>query len=95
MKSASLMAIFPIGGMLAGLLLSALRGRQLIPDDLFRLARMVRWGVVGFFMGCAFALLVVLFRTRRLSVKGLMGLVAITAVVFWWIVSILFAALGN
>jgi hypothetical protein len=93
-QNVSLMAIFPIGGMMGGLVLSYLWARHRIPDEIQRLAHIVRWGVLGFFLGLALAVLMLLHGRGTISVRALMGLVVIAAVLCWWMVAILFGALG-
>jgi hypothetical protein len=94
LRSVSIVAILPIGGMIGCLILSALWARRHIPDEILRLAYVVRWGVQGFFVGIAIGVLLLLHGRGTLSVKRLMALVAVAAFLCWWMVAILFRVLG-
>jgi hypothetical protein len=94
-RSASASVILPIGGMMGGLLVGLLRTRFLGLADLALLACMIRWSVTGFFAGLGLVLLLaVQFRHDVISIRRLMVLVAVAAVVAWFFVRVFFDAIG-
>ncbi|SRR5579883_2037303 len=95
-RNASAAVIVPIAGMLGGLLLGVARASTLGPNPLVRLACVVRWGATGFFAGLALVFLTALQLRRRdvISIRRLMVLVAVAALIAWFFARILFGALG-
>jgi hypothetical protein len=95
-RNASAAVIVPIAAMLAGLFLGMARASGLGPDPLIRLACVIRWVATGFFAGLALILLMVLHLRRRdaISIRRLMLLIAIAAVIAWFFARVLFTAIG-
>jgi hypothetical protein len=83
-------AIFTIGGMLAGFLFGMIRS-WIGPQDQFRqLGLVVSGGFVGTVLGLGLAIvLAVLDRGSFRSLKKTMAVVAVTAVVLWAIMTLL------
>ena len=96
-RVASGMILFPIAGMLGGLLLGAtLVSFQRGPDELAALYLVLRWGVTGFFLGLALVVLwsLDLKRTDVVSIRRLMVLVVIAGILAWYFARILFGVMG-
>ena len=96
-RAASALILFPIVGLLGGLIVGATwtsfhRGRDEIADLHF----VLRWGVTGFFLGLALVVVlsVSLRRKDLVSIRGLMVLVIIAGVLSWFFARILFGVLG-
>jgi hypothetical protein len=96
MRSASAAVIAPIAGMLGGLFIGAFRARGLGADQFAQLARVIKWGVTGFFAGLALILLLALSLRRRdvVSIRRLMALVAAAGLIAWFFARVLFGAIG-
>jgi hypothetical protein len=94
-RNASTAVIFPIGGLLGGLFVGVMRaGRGL--EELVQIARVVKWGVTGFFAGLALVVLMS-FNSRRqnmVSMRRLMGLVVVAGLLAWFFARILFGLIG-
>jgi hypothetical protein len=94
-RNASAAVIVPIAGMLGGLILGIARasGRG---DEFAQMARVIRWIVAGFFAGLALLVLLALQFRREdvISIRRLMVLVAVAALIAWFFARILFDALG-
>src|SRR5689334_8505667 len=94
-RNASAAVIVPIAGMISGLFLGMARASGL-PDPLLRLSCVIRWVAVGFFAGLALIVLMALQLRRRdvLSIRRMMLLIAIAAVIAWFFAHVLFSAIG-
>jgi hypothetical protein len=94
--TASALIILPILGLLGGLVLGAIGVSIGGLDEITGLVFTIRWGVTGFFLGLGLVVVlsVSLRRKDLFSVRGLMVLVAVMAVVSWFFARILFAVLG-
>ena len=94
--TASTMAVWPIIGMLGGLVLGAISASFRPANEIASLATTIRWGVTGFFLGLA--LVVVLSASLRrkdlVSIRGLMVLVVIAGVLSWFFAKVLFGVIG-
>jgi hypothetical protein len=95
-RGASTAVIWPITGMVGGLLAGVFRARSLGLIDLDFLSCTLKWGVTGFFAGLGLVLLLAMSIRRGdvLSIRRLMALVAIAGVVAWFFARILFRAIG-
>ena len=93
---ASALVILPILGLLGGLVLGAIGSSIGGLDEITGLMFTIRWGVTGFFLGLALVVVlsVSLRRKDLFSIRGLMVLVAILAVLSWFFARILFGVLG-
>jgi hypothetical protein len=95
-RSASAKAVFPIVGMLGGLLLGTVWAKVSRADELAAVHCVTRWAVTGFFVG----LILVVFGALKLgrkdiiSVRRLMLLAVIATLLCWYVVKILFDVLG-
>jgi hypothetical protein len=96
-RTASATAVFPIFGMLAGLLVGVIRARINFVDELTQLQLITRGGFVGFVLGAAIAVASVLWPGRRgaTSLRGLMLAVLVAALLGWFLVTTLFNGLAN
>ena len=89
--------MLPITGLLGGLLLGTLRARSWPPDQVARIACVVKWAVTGFFGGLAFVVLLArspLGTNRWPRREGLMVLVVIAGVLAWFFARVLFGLIG-
>jgi hypothetical protein len=96
-RTASALILFPIVGLLGGLILGATwnsfyRGR----DEFAELHLVLRWGVTGFFLGLALVVVVSLNLRRKdlVSLRRLMVLVVIVSLLVWFFARILFGVIG-
>jgi hypothetical protein len=95
-RSASAAILFPIAGLLGGILIGALRGITTRPDPITRLGYVLRWGIAGFFLGLFVIVLLSLnLRGKRIvSIRRLMAYIAIAGLLFWYVTRILSGAIG-
>ena len=96
-RNASTVVIFPIAGLLGGLFVGGLRAKSRGPDEFAQIACVVKWGITGFFAGLALVVLLA-FSSRRqnlISMRKLMGLVLVAAVLAWFFARILSGVLGD
>jgi hypothetical protein len=95
-RSASAAVIVPIAGMLVGLFVGMYRASGRGPDQIAQIACVVQWMVTGFFAGLAlvFSLAVPLRRADAVSIRRLMVLVVIAALIAWFFARVLFGAIG-
>jgi hypothetical protein len=94
--TASALVILPILGLLGGLVLGAIGASIGGVGEFPGLMLTIRWGVTGFFLGLALVVVlsVSLRRKGLFSIRGLMVLVVVAAVLSWFFARILFGALG-
>jgi hypothetical protein len=94
--TASALIILPIVGLLGGLALGAIGASLGGRSEFAGLVFTIRWGVTGFFLGLALVVLlsVSLRRKDLVSIRGMMVLVAIAAVLSWFFARILFGVIG-
>jgi hypothetical protein len=95
-RNASTAVIFPIGGMLGGLFVGMMRASGGGLDEFAQIARVVKWGVTGFFAGLALVVLLS-FNSRRqnlVSMRRLMALVVVAGLLAWFFARILFGLIG-
>jgi hypothetical protein len=85
-KNVSAMALFPILGMMGGLLVGFVRARARAVDEFTTIGLVTRGGFFGFAIGTAVAMALALLRlspyslgSRVVSLKGLMGIVVLAA----------------
>jgi hypothetical protein len=91
------MVLFPVAGMLGGLILGRIRtSMQPATDQIAGLHLVLRWGVTGFFLGLALVVLLSLGLGRKdvVSLRRLMVLVAIAGLLTWYFAKILFGVIG-
>jgi hypothetical protein len=95
-RSVSAAVIVPIAGMLIGVFVGMFRASRLGPDQIAQIGCVVRWMVTGFFAGLALALLVALQLRREdvISIRRLMVLVVVAALIAWFFAHVLFGAIG-
>jgi hypothetical protein len=95
-RNASIAVLYPIGGLLAGLFVGALRATIKGPNPIDQLVCVLRWGISGFFLGLFLIVIAALnLRTaRRISIRGLMAFILIAALLSWYITRVLFGVLG-
>jgi hypothetical protein len=95
-RTASAMAIWPILGLLGGLVLGSVKASLQRAFELDGLVMTIRWGVTGFFLGLAVVLLLSLSLRRKdlISLRRLMALVAIAALLSWYFAKVLFGVIG-
>jgi hypothetical protein len=95
-RSASAAVIVPIVGMLGGLLVGVFRASGRGLDELVQVARVVKWGVTGFFGGLALVVLLALQLRREdvISIRRLMALVLIAALIAWFFGRVFFGVIG-
>jgi hypothetical protein len=99
-RAASALVLWPIVGMVGGLVLGAIRaslGSRW--DEIAGLLITIRWGVTGFFLGLALIVLLALGLRRPtgkdlVSIRRLMVLVAIAGLLSWYFARVLFALIG-
>lgn len=96
-RSASAVVLVPIAGLIGGLILGGIRASSVGLADLDLLGRVIKWGVTGFFAGLGLVLLLaVQFRLRDvISVRRLMVLVVVAALVAWYVSRVLFGVIGQ
>ncbi len=97
MRSASAAVVVPIAGMLGGLIIGGYRASGAGLDEISQLARVIKWVVTGFFTGLGLVVLLAIQLRRRdlISIRRLMILVAIAAIVGWFFARVLFNAIGQ
>jgi len=89
-RNASAMALFPILGMLGGLLLGAIRVWILRPDELRALGYIVREGFIGSVLGAVVLVGIAALERRSLkSLKKLMAYIVVVAVLLWAAITLL------
>jgi hypothetical protein len=94
--SASALALFPILGMLGGILFGLFRGWILNADAFTATAYFVRSGFVGSVLGAVVAVAAaVLERGSVTSLKKLMVLIAVAAVLLWVVITLLGGLAAN
>ena len=95
-RNASAMALFPILGMLGGILLGVLRAWLFNLDPFIATGYYVRGGFLGSILGAAAAVAVAVLERRNLtSIRRLMILIAIASVVLWFIFTLLGSLAAN
>lgn len=95
-RNASAAVIAPIVGMMGGLLVGAVRTWIRGLADLELLSCVIKWGATGFFAGLALVLLLALQYRRgaALTIRRLMALVAVAAIIAWFFARVFFDAVG-
>ena len=95
-RSAATAVIVPIAGMLGGMFVGVFRARGLGLDEFAQIARVVKWGITGFFAGLALVVLLALQLRREdvVSTRRLMALIALAALIAWFFAHVLFGAIG-
>jgi len=89
-RNASAFALFPILGMLGGLLLGAIRVWILRADEFAAIGYVVQGGFVGSVFGAVVAVGVAALERRSLtSLKKLMGFIVVVAVLLWAVITLL------
>jgi len=84
------MALFPILGMMGGILLGAIRVWVLRADELAAVSYVVQGGFVGSVLGAMVAVGTAALERRSLtSLKRLMGFIVIVAVLLWAVITLL------
>ena len=96
-RSAAAAVLVPIAGLLGGLIVGGMRARGAGLTDLAMLSGVIKWGVTGFFSGLGLVLLLALQFRRRdvISVRRLMVLIAVAALVAWYVTRVLFGVIGQ
>src|SRR5262249_7867062 len=102
LSTASAMAIWPIIGMLGGLLLGSIRASLQRADEFASLSSTIRWGVTGFFLGLALIVLLsfslkqsdITSSRNFTSLRRLMVIVVVAALLSWYFTKILFGVIG-
>jgi hypothetical protein len=95
-RNASALALFPILGMLGGVVLGALRVWIVRTDELVAIGYIVKAGFIGSVVGVLVpVVLATLERESLTSVKKLMVLVAVASVVLWVIITLLGGLVAN
>jgi hypothetical protein len=96
-RNASTKALYPISGMLAGLLGGLIRARLGFTDELTQLALVAHGGFAGFLLGAAAALASMLWlgRASVTSLRGLMLAVSIAALTMGFLSTTLFRFLTS
>ncbi len=93
-RSASALVIIPIAGMIGGLILGLVAARIWTLDELASLRLVAKFGVAGFFTGCVLILAGVCVRRSAFrSLKGIIGFVAVVALLTWFVIRVLFAVM--
>jgi hypothetical protein len=95
-RSTTTAFIIPIAGLLGGLFVGVLRANGRGLEELVQIARVVKWGVTGFFAGLALVVLLA-FNSRRqnlVSMRRLMALVVVAGLLAWFFARILFGLIG-
>ena len=95
-KSASAAVIFPIGGMLGGLLIGSLRASSKGPDEMAQIACVIKWSIAGFFAGLVLILFLAIdLRGKNIvSIRRLIVIILIAGLISWYVTPILFGAIG-
>jgi hypothetical protein len=96
-RNASTAVIFPIAGLLGGLIIGGLRSRGRGPHEFAQIECVVKWGITAFFAGLALVVLLA-FASRGqnlISTRKLMVLVVVTGLLVWFFARILSALLGS
>jgi hypothetical protein len=95
-RAASTMAVWPILGMLGGLVLGAIAASLGRADEIASLSATIRWGVTGFFLGLALVVLLSLSLKRKdiISLRRLMVLIVIAGLLSWFFAKVLFGVIG-
>ena len=96
-RNASSVVIIPIAGLLGGLFAGGLRAKGRGPDEFAQIACVVKWGITGFFAGLALVVLMA-FASRGqnlISIRKLMALAVVAAVLAWFFARVLTAVLGD
>ena len=95
-RVASTAVIWPIAGLLGGLLVGVIRARARGLMELDLLSCVIRWTVTGFFtgLGSVFLLALPIRRRRAISIGRLMAVVAVAGIVAWFFARVLFDAIG-
>ena len=89
-QNASTMILYPILGMIGGLLLGALRTRIGRLDSFSSIELVVKWGFLGALFGAvAIVLVPVLAKKNVSSVRRLLGVIGVAAVLLWFVISLL------
>jgi hypothetical protein len=88
-QSASALVLFPIVGLLGGILLGVIRAQIMRGDPFANLVRVVEGGFLGSVFGAGAAIVFgILERKSLTSVKKMMGFVLAVAVVLWAVVTL-------
>jgi hypothetical protein len=95
-RNASGAVIWPLADMVGGLIIGALRAGRSPAFDIAEVERIIKWGVTGFFAGLGLVLLLALQFRRRdvVSIRRLMALIAVAALVAWFFARVFFGAIG-
>jgi hypothetical protein len=94
-RNASAAVLVPILGLIGGLIAGGIRvGGRL---DIREIELVLKWGVTGFFAGLGLILLLALqFRGRDvISIRRLLALVAVAALVTWFFARIFLGVIGD
>ncbi|MHB1558785.1 MAG: hypothetical protein ACYC61_15130 [Isosphaeraceae bacterium] len=96
-RSASAAVFVPIVGLIGGLIVGVMSSRGAGLTDLAMLSRVIKWSVTGFFTGLGLVLLLAVPLCRRdvISVRRLMVLVVVAALVAWYVSRVLFGVIGQ
>ena len=95
-RSAAFGVIVPIAGMLGGLFIGAVRASIQRLTDIAQIACVVRWGITGFFAGLGLVVLLALQPRREdvISIRRLMALVVVAALIAWFFSRVLSGVIG-
>jgi hypothetical protein len=89
-KSASAMILFPILGMVGGLLYGAFRARAGRLDEFGSIELVVKCGFLGSVFGAMIAVAVAIFGWKSvISLKKLLALIALASVLLWALITLL------
>ena len=95
LSNAAGMAIFTIGGMMAGLGVGVIRSWFATQDPFVQLAQVVSGGVTGMVIGLGLGILLAARQRGTFrSLKATMAFIAVTAIVAWAIVMLLRGVIG-
>ncbi len=95
-RNASLLIIFPIVGMMGGIVWGVIPVWVWGGDPFYQVKSIVVGGFVGSVLGAATAVLIaVLERGSITSLKKLMAIILVASVVFWAIISLLRTLVAN
>jgi hypothetical protein len=95
-QSASVLVLFPILGMLGGIILGVIRVWILRGDEIAAVVHIVRGGFIGSVIGVVAAVLVAVLERRAFtSVRKLMVLVLVVGVVFWAVITLIRDLVAN
>jgi hypothetical protein len=87
--------IIPITGMIGGLIIGVVVAKAVTLDELTQLRMVTKYGIAGFFIGCVLIVACVCARRSAfISLKGLIGFVAVAGLLAWFVIRILFAVLA-